>query len=105
MNEQIQNELKFFAYCANYEPLFPPCDEQEQWILQMAEYEELNIVGVYKDEKSKTTEFEKLLKNISKGKANGIIVWDMSMIPKTQMVEYLIQKNKIHVIKPFITSD
>ena len=93
---------KYFIYCTDKNPKFPSCDDQENWIIQMAESQELNIVGSFKDHNSNTQQFNLLLQAMNKYKAQGIFVWDISLIPNIPLVKKLIRTNKIHVIKPFL---
>lgn len=98
----MNNDHKYFIYCTNKNSQFPSCDDQEGWIIQMAESQEINIVGTFKDEGSETKQFMMLLEAIKNSEAQGIIIWDISLIPQIPVVKKLISKNKIHAIKPFL---
>jgi hypothetical protein len=104
MTNQTQNSIKYVIYCADYQPLFPSCEVQENLLIQKAEFEELNIVGTYTDKSHKTNSFQSALHLIKQDKAQGILVWDISMIPQTPDINSLILNNKIKDIKSFITN-
>ena len=102
MTNQTQNSIKYVIYCVDYQPIFPSCEIQENLLIQKAEFEELNVVGTYTDKPHKTNSFQSALHLIKQDKAQGILVWDSSMIPHTTEVDSLITTNKIKDIKPFI---
>jgi hypothetical protein len=93
---------KFFIYSNNRNPQYPTCEEQELWIIQMAESQELNIIGTFRDESPNSKQLMQMLQAIKQQDIEGIIVWDISLISMIPLVKRLIKKNKIHAIKPFL---
>lgn len=98
----MNNEHKYLIYCTNKNPQFPSCDDQESWMVQMAESQEINVIGTFRDISPSIKQFNLLLQVINRKEAQGIIVWDISLIPQIPLTKKLIRTNKIHAIKPFL---
>lgn len=100
----MDNNFKYYIYLSSHKSSIPSCEDQERWILQMADFQEINIVGVFIERSPGIKQWNLLLTAINKNEANGIIVWDISLLPTTPFVKRLISMNKIHAVKPFLDS-
>jgi hypothetical protein len=103
MTNCIQNDIRYLIYCADYQSLFPSLKEQSERLIQKAEFEELNIVGIYADKPNQNKTFQTILRLINQNKAQGILIWDTSMLPQSLLLNSMVDTNKIKSIKSYIS--
>ena len=96
---QIQSDPRFVIYCASAKSFVPSSYIQQERLIQQAEKEEINVVGIYVDQKNQTKQFYSLLKIIQNSDAEGLLIWDISVIPNSSLFQSMIDKNEIRYIK------
>lgn len=82
---------------------------QKRVLLEIAEKEQLNIVGIFEESKSALKpgrpEFNKVVKRIEQGKANALLVWDVNRISRNpQDSGYITQLMQDGLLKEIKTS-
>jgi site-specific DNA recombinase len=112
--ENSKKEIKYFIYArrsqqkSDKEINVASIDSQIKEMQEMARRQGLKVVGIFQEAKSakipyKRAEFQKMVEQINKGKADGILCWKMDRLARNSIdegtIKYLLQSGIIKNIK------
>ncbi len=114
MKCQDNQDIRYFLYArrskekSDKEEKVASTESQKKEMLEVAERDGLHIVKIFEETKSAKTpyireEFNKMIKQIEAGKANGILCWKIDRLARNPVdegtIKYLLQKGIIKNIK------